>query len=572
MKVDAGNAFSREADDRDPRSVRIVRQRAMDHVCGAGGRYETAMEVVNGVKLPVFVQRHRSVVDLLDEAVARFADRAFMSLNGHTCSYAAAAEASESIARTLAERQGVRPGDRVAIFAANSPDWFLTFWATMRLGAIACAFNGWWTGEEARYAIDLVDPVVLLADAGRAARLTDGPLEVPLLDVARDAAAKGTSSDQARPSNVSVDEDAAALLLFTSGTTSKPKSALISHRGVVGFVQTHLCNAAIGARVVADASDGPESPTSPSIAQSTLLLTSPLFHVSGLLGGMMMAAVAGTHVVMRSGRFDPADVLHLIETHGVTNWSPLGATGARVLRDPSFSPERVHTVRQIGFGGGPTTPARRLEILHAFPNASLSVSNGYGSTETVATATSISGSEYDRNPRAAGRALPTVEVEIWDDEDRMLEDDQLGRVMVRSAYRFLGYWNSPEASAAVLRRDGFLDRGDFGRLVDGLLTIDSRARDMIIRSGENVSPLEVEAVLESHPAVAEAAVVAVDHDEHGQEVAAVVVPKAELEVVELEAFCAARLAAYKVPARWVLRAEPLPRNAAGKVVKRELEG
>jgi acyl-CoA synthetase (AMP-forming)/AMP-acid ligase II len=209
-----------------------------------------------------------------------------------------------------------------------------------------------------------------------------------------------------------------------------------------------------------------------------------------------------------------------------------------------------------------------------FPSARASLGLGYGLTECTALATIAFGDDLVRHPHSAGRALPTVALEIRGDDGRVLPEGQTGEIHVRSPLVMLGYWRNPGATAESILADRWLRTGDVGRIDDGRLTIDARARDLILRGAENIYPVEIEQRLEAHPAVLEAAVVGVEHEELGQEVKAFVVlrPGASASEAELQRFVGQTLAAFKVPARIELRTEPLPRNATGKVMKPVLLG
>ncbi|MEO8696663.1 MAG: fatty acid--CoA ligase family protein, partial [Acidimicrobiales bacterium] len=279
----------------------------------------------------------------------------------------------------------------------------------------------------------------------------------------------------------------------------------------------------------------------------------------------------------------------IIERERITSWAPVGGLGMRVIEHPRFSDYDTSSIRMISFGGGPTSPASRSKIQRAFPSIGNNMANGYGSSETVAAVSSNSGAEYDAMPESAGRVNPTCEVQIWDERDRPVPDGIEGEVHVRSAYNMLGYWNDRAATAKTLKPNGWLATGDIGRLEEGpsgpsergarMLTINSRARDMIIRGGENIYPIEVERRLDAHPRIAESAVVGVDHPVLGQVVKAIVVvtagagiDTADIDTGDLARWVGAMLAPYKVPTEWECRAEPLPRNASGKVLKTVLVG
>jgi acyl-CoA synthetase (AMP-forming)/AMP-acid ligase II len=248
--------------------------------------------------------------------------------------------------------------------------------------------------------------------------------------------------------------------------------------------------------------------------------------------------------------------------------------GPRIARHPELAKHDLSCVENVGFGGAPVSPAVQELLRRAFPNASSAQGIGYGSSESVSAPTSIRGAEYQQHPTSAGRVIPTHEFEIRDQSGRALSEGVEGEIHIRSPYVMLGYWGNPDATAATLKPGRWLATGDIGRFEKGLLYINSRARDMILRNAENVYPVEIEYRLEQHPGVREATVFGVDHEEWGQAVKAVVVPEAgaQLDAAALARWCGETLAAYKVPTAWEVRAEPLPRNASGKVLKDVVRG
>jgi acyl-CoA synthetase (AMP-forming)/AMP-acid ligase II len=360
------------------------------------------------------------------------------------------------------------------------------------------------------------------------------------------------------------------VILYTSGTTGRPKGAVNTHRGICGFVQTTMLH---GARLMlAAASRGVEPEASPP-APATLV-TAPLFHMSGLHAGAIMMLAAGGKTVWRSGRFDPEDVLRLIEQERITTWAGLGSMAPLVLNHPKVGDYDLSSLRNLGSGGAPTSPTLLARMKQVSPVGARGRGLGYGLSESVATVAVIGGEELEERPTSVGRVQPTIQVEIRDGDGRVLPDGREGEIHVRSAYTMLGYRGDEAATRQAIKPGRWLATGDVGRIEDGYLYINSRARDMILRGAENVYPIEIEHRLEAHPDVAEAAVVGVDHPDLGQEVKAIVVAKrgARPDPQELARFVAEKLAPYKVPAHWELRSEPLPRNAAGKVLKNVLTG
>ena len=314
----------------------------------------------------------------------------------------------------------------------------------------------------------------------------------------------------------------------------------------------------------------PPSSSGPPI----VMMTSPLFHVSGLSASTLINMVAGGTLIFRSGRFDPAASLRLVERERITVWSLIGSMGPRVLDEAAKGLTDTSSLTNVGFGGAPVSPDLAQRVRDVLPTAAANVGIGYGSSETVGVVASHGGADMIARPEAAGWVLPTMQVEIRDDDGTALLDGENGHIWVKSAYTMLGYWNDDEATAEAFDEDFWLDTGDIGRLEDQILTIDSRARDMILHNGENVYPIEVEYRIEDHPAVSEVAVYGLDDPVTGQIVAASVVPMpgAVLSADELHTWAAKSLAPYKVPTSWDVRSERLPRNAAGKVVKDALSG
>lgn len=537
---------------------------------GPGGLFELQEENVRGQRLPVFASRPKSVRELLQESSAH-GDNEYMVHGERRISYTQHLDLVASVARALQERHGIGQGDRVAILAANSAEWVITWWAVASLGGILTAFNGMWTQDEILYALGDSDPSLLIADAKRLERLSEAEITVPTLVIERDFAALEAHAPGSALPDTAIQEDDPALILYTSGTTGRPKGALVSHRALVGFVKTQTYQGL--ERLVYATRTGriPENPPPPLPPCS--LVTSPLFHLSGLYAAAIMMLTQGAKTVYRTGRFDPEDVMRTMEKESVTLWSALGSAGAQVLNHPSLTDYDLSSLRNIGFGGAPTSPELQRRMKEAFPNARGSLGLGYGLSESGGMGTSIGGPELDDRPTSAGRASVGHAVEIRDEQGNRLGPGENGEIHIRSAYLMLEYWQKEEATAETILPGAWLATGDIGRLdEEGYLFIDSRARDMILRSGENIYPVEIEHRLDAHSDVRESAVIGLDHPELGQEVAAVVVrdPDTPLEAEALQAWVGETLARYKVPSRFFIRLEPLPRNAAGKVLKNVL--
>jgi acyl-CoA synthetase (AMP-forming)/AMP-acid ligase II len=547
-----------------------AREQLRARLTGPGGMFEIVEETVLGERMQVFKNRPRSLRELLAQSALHGA-KEYLVEGGRRISYADHLPLVASVAAGLRERYGIGRGDRVAILAENRIEWPLTFWATVSLGGIVAALNGWWTTDEIAYGVSDSEPRLVIADRKRLARA--GALGVPVLEIESEFEALLGHAPGAALPDVSIDEDDPAVILYTSGTTGRPKGALASQRSIIGFVQTTTLSGA--ETVLAEVMAGRMKPPDPvNRPQTVFLATSPMFHLSGLYGSIVMQLALGGKLVIRPGRFDPEAILELIERERVTSWAALGSMGPRVATHPSLEKYDRSSVENVGFGGAPTSEAVQELIRRAFPNARSNLGIGYGSSESVAVAATIRASDYDAHPTSTGRQVATMEIEIRDSEGKPVPEGVEGEIHIRSAYNMLGYWRKPEATAETLKPGRWLATGDIGRFEEGLLYINSRARDMILRNAENVYPVEIENRLEKHPAVREAAVYGIDHPEWGQEVKAVIVPEpgASPDPDELARFCAETLAAYKVPTAWEIRREPLPRNPSGKILKNVLAG
>ncbi len=541
-----------------------------------GAPFEVVEADVLGARTRVFKERVPSLRALLAASAAHGDAEYLVCDDGRRITYAENLRRVARLAAVLRDEFGVGPGDRVAILAANCPEWIQTFWATVSLGAIAVGLNGWWVRDEIRYGLDDSEPAVLIGDAQRLARIAGAAIAPRVVEIgpAFDALWR-RGGDVALP-DAPIDEDDPATILYTSGTTGRPKGAVNTHRGILAMVRLQVFHgmrlfmkAAADAAARGEQLGGGAPPPRPCN-----LVNTPLFHVSGLYAGAVTSLANGLKTVWTSGRFDPERVMQLIERERVTAWGPMGTMMHRVLSHPGFGRHDLSTVTQLGSGGAPLPAELLARMREAFPNARSSVAIGYGLTESTALATINGADELVARPDSVGRPLPTIDVEIRDAEGKPLPEGAEGEIFLRGPLVMREYWRRPKETAEAIGPGRWLRTGDVGRIQDGYLYINSRRRDLILRGAENVYPAEIEQALEAHPAVREAAVVGVDHAELGQEVKAIVVaddPGDDAAFAEeLSRWVAGRLAYFKVPAHWEFRRDPLPRNATGKVLKNVL--
>ncbi len=532
-----------------------------------GAPFELVEEEVLGERVRVFANRARSLRDVLLHA-REFAGAEYMvfrdgererryTFGDHEMLVASAAAA-------LRDRFGVRPGDRVAILAANCPEWIISFWATVSLGAICVGLNAWWTEDEIRYAVGHSKPKLVITDRKRAARIT-GDLGVPMLIVEDDFDVLLVAYPDADLPSQQIAETDPAIILYTSGTTGRAKGVVHTHGNVTNMVMVSFFH---GARLTMA---NPRQAELPQLANS-ILVTSPLFHVSGLHCAAVTALAGGAKTVWPMGRFDAEAALGLIESEKVTGWGYTATVLHRLVSHPKAGDYDLGSLRSVGGGGSPI-PAQLIDKAQAlFPQCSHTMGVGYGLTEGTAFATLNAGEELTDDPSSVGRPVPIVEVEVRDEQGQSVAEGEEGEIHLRGPLVMREYWEDPQATKAAIKPGRWLNTGDVGRLCNGKLYIASRKRDLILRGGENVYPFEIEQRLETHPAIAEAAVIGVDHEELGQEVKAVVVfaEGQQVETEELQRWVAEALAYFKVPSQWETRSEPLPRNATGKVLKNAL--
>lgn len=351
---------------------------------GSGGPFELHEEEVLGEKMKIFKNRPRSLREIVEKS-AGYGESEYIVYDDRRITYADHLEFVASTARFLVEEYGVGHGDRVAIFSENRPEWIIAYWATVSLGAIATALNGWWTPDEAFYGIEITEPKVLLGDTKRLARLAGRDIPCPVFDFECGRDVMLDHATGAALPDTAIAEDDPSTILFTSGTTGRPKCAVASHRSVLGFVQSASVSGARGAML--EMQHGYERDPNPPT--TCMLLTVPLFHVSGLYSGAIMMLAAGGKSVWRGGRFDPEAVLQLIQDERVTSWTGIGSMAHRVLYHPRIEEFDLSSLANIGSGGAPTSPTLLERMQEVSSKGARGRGLGYGLSESVATISTL---------------------------------------------------------------------------------------------------------------------------------------------------------------------------------------
>lgn len=480
----------------------------------------------------------------------------------------------DALGYALVHHYGVKPGDRVGIAMRNLPEWIVSFAAIISVGAVSVSLNAWWTEDELDYAINDSGIRVLIADTERVAR-ADAPCQragVSILGVRLDELlplAPGVEHwnevviKGAVMPHVEITPDMDATILYTSGTTGFPKGAVSTHRAICQTIMAFSSGAAIqAARRGADEEGSGQAPC--------FILIVPLFHVTGCIP-VMMSCFSWHFKLVMMYRWEPERALQLIERHQVTAFVGVPTQSWDMLESPNFAKYDTSSLTSVGGGGAPAPPKLVARVNDSFAHGRPTL--GYGMTETNAYGPGNYGDDYVTHASSTGRT-PTIvmDVEIRDEHLRVLGACESGEIWLKSPTLIRGYWQKPEATADTIQK-GWLRTGDLGYIdEEGFLYIEDRLKDMILRAGENVYSAEVESAIYEHPSVYEAAVFGLPDERLGEEVACVIMLKKgkHLSKAELHAHLVSRLASFKVPTRVSFTDEPLPRNPAGKFLKREM--
>ncbi|MEV7379575.1 class I adenylate-forming enzyme family protein [Streptomyces lydicus] len=503
---------------------------------------EVSSTVVNGYPCRAYTPRPASVAELLLEA-RRWSEREFLVQGERRLTSEAHERAVARLAAHL-RSQGIHTGTRVMLLSFNQIEWVVAFWALQSLGAVAVLGNAWWSEEEANAAVTLADPALVITNR----RLGSTP--TLSFDVLRSIV---DSDEPAELELAEVAEDDTALIMFSSGTTGAAKGVVMSHRSVVANLHNLL---ALTGRLPNELP--PDHPGTVS------MLSVPLFHLAGIQISCT-TLLSGGSLIFLSGKFDPAEVLTLIEKERVRVWGSVPTMVSRVLDHPDFTKRDTSSVTSVPMGGSAISPELRQRVAASFAGVKSRVGSLYGLTEAGGVLAAGSGRDIQARPGCVGRALPVVELRIKDPDS-----DGIGEIQARTPTATSGYLGE---AGGIADADGWIGTGDLGRIEEpNWLYVTGRSKDIIIRGGENIACGHVERALLTHPDVIEAAAVALPHSDLGEEVGIAVVVRAgtEPDIDGLRAYAGDRLARFEVPTRWWLTRTSLPTNPTGKILRREV--
>jgi len=558
-------------------------QEAYARLTGPGAPFEIEEREAAGKRLRVW----KNAPPTLREAFAAgraFGGATFLVHGEDRVSFEAFARAALAVAAVLRDL-GVRKGDRVAIAMRNLPEWPVAFFGAVLIGAIATPLNAWGTGPELEYGLTDSGAKVAFLDRERLERLFEHLHACPALlrvfvcreseEIAHPLVEKledriGEPNDWARlparalpEAEIAADDD--ATLFYTSGTTGKPKGALGTHRNSCTTIPARAFSAAFALLRRGEALPAPN----PGAPRKATLLSVPYFHTTGCQAVLIPSLVYGVKIVTMR-KWDPELAMRLIGQERITSAGGVPTIAWQLIEHPKMGDYDLSSLEGFSYGGAPAPGELVRRIKARLPRSS--PATAWGMTETSATFTHHVAEDYELRPESCGLPLPVSEMRIVGEDGRDRKVGEAGELWVRGPNVVKGYWGKPEATKETFV-DGWLRTGDIGKLdEEGFCTLIDRAKDMLIRGGENIYCIEVENALYEHPAVVDAAVVGIPHRTLGEEPGAVVTlkPDAHVDEAELRAFVAERLAAFKVPVKIIFRREILPRNANGKIIKSQL--
>ena len=560
-----------------PSQLDIDLERAFERHSTPGGLLETAPFHVArfGVDMPLLIQSPPALPQYLAHFSAANADKEFIVDGPLRLTFAEAYAAAKEAAGGLVEGHGVQVGDFVGIAARNSANWIVAYMAVLMAGGCATLLNGWWQGGELAEGIRLGPCKLLIADEGRARRLDGLDHGATILSLLHDCApsqglaaltANGGGADTALPE---VTADDRATMLFTSGSTGLAKGAWSDQRGVIQATMNYLAQSIAVLGLMEQRGALPTS-------QPTALVNVPLFHVTGEVPLLLQSYALGRKLVMMA-KWDAGEAMRLIEAEKVTYFVGVPLMSYEIATHPDKDKYDLSSCVTFAAGGAPRPAEHVNRIREALPQGFPIL--GYGLTETNGVGAGNFNENYMAKPGSTGRASPPLtelgilDPDISDGAGNLLPQGAIGEICIRSICNFIGYWKNDQATREAFTADGWFRSGDLGYLdADAYLYIVDRKKDIIIRGGENISSIEVETALYAHPDVAEASVFGLPDERFGE--VPVAVYQAEegrtLDPEALRDFVAARIAPFKVPAKFWQVTEPLPRLGTEKVDKRTL--
>lgn len=543
-----------------------------------GSPLATTTAVVNGVEIPVFANVQRNLREVYQLGL-QAADKDFLVYEDERYTFRQAVETAEAMAQVMLNRYQIRKGDRVAICSRNFPEWCLAFMAITMIGAIAVPMNSWWQGSELVYGLQDSGSCLLFVDQERLDRLQPLMSQIEGVQIVaikpdagsstfpefHDLVAEGLTGQQHNLDSIAIDTDDDATIMYTSGSTGAPKGVLSSHRSIISALYSWVFGKEATDRL------RPELAEANPEFQPAILSNVPLFHVTGCHAQFLVSFLYLRKFVMMY-KWNAEKALELIEQERISVLHGVPTMTWEVMQSPMFDKTDLRSLRTVQSGGAARPPGH-LALMQQKFDSIVQPGLGYGLTETNAVGATITGGFYLAKPESTGRPTqPVTEIRIEDEHGNVLENGEIGEICIRGATVMKSYWNRPDDTAESLK-DGWFHTGDIGYLdKHGFLVIKDRAKDIVIRGGENVACAEVEYAISEHPDVFEAAVFGLPDERLGEIVGATVMIRtgSALTCEDLQAFLRERIAHYKVPSCIWLQTDQLERIATGKIAKKAL--
>ena len=542
--------------------------RVTDAVTADGQMFALKTVTRRGVDMPAFVNAPPSLAHYFAHFCNQNKEALFLVDGDQRLTFGEVYAAAGKVADGLATRHGVKKGDRVGIAARNSAQWAIAYMGTIMAGGCATLLNGWWTGEELAYGIDLCECSLVLADAPRAARLDGIEHGASIVVFDHDEAGLAPitgDGDTAMRMLGELGPDDLATILYTSGSTGNPKGAFSDHLGVVSGTMNYICQTAMILQLLTERGEAPT-------VQPSALVSVPLFHVTGEIPVFLQSIAIGRKLVLMP-KWDAGEALRLLDEEKVTYFVGVPLMSYEMATHPDRDQFDLSQCKSFAAGGAPRPVEHVNKIKESFPNGFPLL--GYGLTETNAVGAGNLNENYLAKPGSTGMASrPLVDMAILDDAGKALPQGEVGEISIRSTANFLGYWKDEEATKAAYTDDAYFRTGDLGYLdPEGYLYIVDRKKDIIIRGGENIACIEVEDAIYAHPAVAECSVFGLPDERMGEVPAAVYLtqPGESLSPDDLKSYLAEHIAHFKIPEKLWQAEEQLPRLGTQKVDKRAVK-
>ncbi len=541
----------------------------VEALTSAGGPFAKQNILKDGISLPFIATAPQNLAAFFEATCARYADTCFVVDGAERLTFQEVYNAARALAGALVQGHGLQKGDRVALAARNSAVWVVSYMAIIMAGGVATLLNGFLLGDEMVGSMSDTGVVLALADPPRAKRIAAvsiAPLarlitiddSLPIGDALAPLMAAGGGADTPLPALVG---DDIATILFTSGSTGKSKGAYTTHQQKIQGTYNYIVQTVSLLTYLQSENRAPKDPPS-------TLVNVPLFHITGEVVVFLQSFALGRKMVMLP-KWDAREAMRLMEAEHVTYFTGVPLMSFEILTHPDRANYDLSSCGAFAAGGA-ARPADHVRRFHDELKGGEPIA-GYGLTETNGVGASIYGDPYSAKPSSTGRAsAPLVELAILNDAGQPVPQGESGEICIRTIANFVGYWNNAAATNAAFTADRFFRSGDIGRIdEEGYLFILDRKKDIIIRGGENITCLEVEAALYELPAIAEACVFGLPDERFGEIPAAVISlqPGHSMSGDDVRAALVDHIAAFKLPAKIWVEAVHLPRLGTGKIDK-----